>query len=87
MQFSDRLRKRFTKFHHVVGRLYVAGVFVAAPFGFYIQNFEERMGGTRSFTFATVADAGLWMLNAATFHAPVRAFGPRAALQYTEQQA
>src|SRR5215510_9781597 len=44
MQFSDRLRKRFTKLHRVAGRFYVAGVFCAAPLGFYIQHFEERMG-------------------------------------------
>ncbi len=39
MQFSESLRQRFTKFHRVVGRFYVAGVFVAAPLGFYIQHF------------------------------------------------
>jgi len=43
MQFSERLRQRFTKFHRVVGRFYVTGVFAAAPLGFYIQHFEERM--------------------------------------------
>jgi len=52
MQFSDRLRQRFAKFHRVVGRFYVAGVFIGAPLGFYIQYYEERMGGTRSFSFA-----------------------------------
>src|SRR5260370_4935547 len=36
MQFSDRLRQRFTTFHRVVVRYYVAVVFVAAPLGFYI---------------------------------------------------
>src|SRR3989441_12588911 len=62
MQFSERLRQRFTKFHRVVGRFYVAGVFVAAPLGFYIQHFEERMGGARSFSVAAAVDAILWML-------------------------
>src|SRR5229473_3234169 len=62
MQFSDRLRQRFTKFHRVVGRFYVAGVFVAAPLGFYIQHFEERLGGARSFSVAAAVDAILWML-------------------------
>jgi len=33
----------------VVGRFYVAGVFIGAPMGLYIQYFEERMGGARSF--------------------------------------
>jgi len=62
MQFSDRLRQRFTKFHRVVGRFYIAGVFVAAPLGFFIQHFEERMGGTRSFSVAAAVDAVLWAL-------------------------
>ncbi|HYT22889.1 MAG TPA: DUF2306 domain-containing protein [Candidatus Polarisedimenticolia bacterium] len=34
MQFSERLRQRFTKFHRVVGRFYVTGVFAAAPSAF-----------------------------------------------------
>jgi uncharacterized membrane protein YozB (DUF420 family) len=62
MQFSDRLRQRFAKFHRVVGRFYIAGVFVAAPLGFYIQHFEERMGGARSFSAAAAVDAALWWL-------------------------
>jgi len=61
MQFSDRLRKRFTKLHRVAGRFYVAGVFCAAPLGFYIQHFEERMGGGRTFSFAAAVDAILWI--------------------------
>jgi uncharacterized membrane protein len=65
MQFSDRLRQRFAKFHRVVGRFYVAGVFVAAPLGFYIQYFEERLGGARSFSAAAATDAILWMLTTA----------------------
>lgn len=62
MQFSDRLRLRYAKLHRVVGRFYIAGVFIAAPLGFYIQYFQERMGGTRSFSFAAALDAALWML-------------------------
>ena len=62
MQFSDRLRQRFRKLHRVVGRIYVAGVFVAAPLGFYIQYFQERMGDPRSFSIAAAVDAGLWMI-------------------------
>jgi uncharacterized membrane protein len=62
MQFSDRLRRRFRQFHRVVGRIYVAGVFVAAPLGFYIEYFQERMGGARSFTIAAAVDAVLWMV-------------------------
>ena len=62
MQFSDRLRQRYAKFHRVAGRFYVAGVFIAAPLGFYIQYFQERTGGARSFSIAAGADAVLWML-------------------------
>jgi uncharacterized membrane protein len=62
MQFSDRLRRRFTKLHRVVGRIYVGGVFVAGPLGFYIQFFQERMGATRSFSIAGAVDALLWMI-------------------------
>jgi uncharacterized membrane protein len=65
MQFSDWLRKRFAKFHRVVGRFYVAGVFIGAPLGFYIQYYEERMGGARSFSFAAFTDAAVWMLTTA----------------------
>ena len=62
MQFWDRFRKRFRKLHRVVGRIYVAGVFVAAPLGLYIQFFEERMGDPRSFSIAAAVDAALWMI-------------------------
>src|SRR5262249_37249864 len=65
MQFSDRLRDRFRQLHRVVGRIYVAGVFVAAPLGFYIQYFQERMGVPRSFSIAGGVDAALWMITTA----------------------
>lgn len=61
MQFSDRLRQRFTKLHRVVGRIYVLGALVVAPLGTYIQYFEERMGSTRTFTAAAAVDAILLM--------------------------
>ena len=57
LQFSDRLRQRFTKVHRIIGRIYIASVFVLAPLGVYIQYLEERMGATRSFTIATLVDA------------------------------
>jgi len=62
MQFSDRLRDRFRQLHRVGGRIYVAGVFVAAPLGFYIQYFKERMGDPRSFSIAAAVDATLLMI-------------------------
>jgi uncharacterized membrane protein len=63
LQFSDRLRQRFTKLHRVVGRSYVAAVFIAAPMGVYIQHLEERIGGTHTFTIETVLQSSLWMLS------------------------
>lgn len=62
MQFSDRLRQRYLRLHRIVGRFYVAGALVLAPLGTYIQYFEERMGGPRSFTMAAAADAAMLML-------------------------
>jgi uncharacterized membrane protein len=62
LQFSERLRRRFKKLHRVLGRCYVAGALIAAPLGFYIQYFEERMGETRSFSMAAAFDAILWMI-------------------------
>jgi len=72
MQFSDRLRHRFTRLHRVVGRIYVAGVFVAAPLGLYIQYFEEGMGDPRSFSIAAAVDASLWMITTAIAMAFIR---------------
>jgi uncharacterized membrane protein len=62
MQFSDRLRNSFRKLHCALGRIYVAGVFVAAPLGFYIQYYQERTGDPRSFSIAAAVDASLWMI-------------------------
>jgi hypothetical protein len=61
LQFSDRLRQRFTKAHRVMGRLYVLGAFVLAPLGAYIQYFQERMGAPRSFTILALVDAAMLM--------------------------
>jgi len=65
LQFSDRLRQRYTKFHRVIGRIYIFGALVAAPLGAYIQYFEERTGGARSFSIAALVDAILLMLTTA----------------------
>jgi uncharacterized membrane protein len=65
MQFSDRLRQRYTKLHRVVGRIYVFGALVAAPLGVYIQYFDERLGGARTFTAAAAVDAFLLMTTTA----------------------
>lgn len=66
-QFSERLRRKFTKAHRVLGRFYVGGVLLGAPMGLYIQNFEASHlypGDPVQFSLvlATVADAAIWML-------------------------
>lgn len=78
LQFSDRLRKRFTKAHRVMGRLYVVGVFVLAPLGAYIQYYQERTGMPRSFTILAIVDAA--MLMGATALAFLFAFKRKIAL-------
>jgi len=61
LQFSERLRQRFTKAHRVMGRLYIVGAFVLAPLGAYIQYYQERMGAPRSFTVLGGVDAVMLM--------------------------
>jgi len=62
MQFSYRLRQQFTKLHRILGRFYVAGALIVSPLGVYLQYFDERIGGPRSFTLAAAADAALLMI-------------------------
>jgi uncharacterized membrane protein len=58
LQFSDRLRKKYTKLHRVSGRIYVAGIFVLAPLGAYVQYISEGLDGMpRSFTVLAGVDA------------------------------
>jgi drug/metabolite transporter (DMT)-like permease len=65
-QFSERLRKRFTRVHRVMGRFYVGGVLLGAPIGLYIQHFESTHmypGDPVQFSLviATAADAAVWI--------------------------
>lgn len=62
MQFSERLRRRYVKLHHIVGYIYIVCVFIAAPLGPYIQHVDERLGYARSFTIETMFQGGIWML-------------------------
>ena len=78
LQFSNRLRQRFTKSHRVMGRLYVVGALVLAPLGAYIQYYQERMGAPRSFTILGIVDAA--MLMGATAIAFLFAFKRKIAL-------
>jgi hypothetical protein len=78
LQFSDRLRQRFTRAHRVMGRLYVLGAFVLAPLGAYIQYYQERFGAPRSFTILGIVDA--LMLIGATSLAGLFAYQRKIAL-------
>lgn len=62
MQFSDRLRQRYPKFHRVAGRVYVAGALIASPMGMIIQVVQGRHGGPRAFTLIAVTHGSLWMI-------------------------
>ena len=57
LQFWDKLRQRHLKLHRVMGRIYVGGVMIGAPLGWYIQ----RLVGPFSFEVAAGANAVLWM--------------------------
>ena len=78
LQFSERIRQRFTKAHRIMGRLYVVGALLLAPLGAYIQYFQERMGAPRSFTVLGIVDA--LMLMGATSLAFLFAFRRKIAL-------
>jgi uncharacterized membrane protein YozB (DUF420 family) len=56
MQFSDRLRARFAKFHRVIGRFYVAGALIGGPMGAVMQAVE----GPAEWTTLSVVDAVMW---------------------------
>jgi hypothetical protein len=60
-QFSERLRRKYITVHKTFGYLYIAGCYIGAPLGIYIQWFEERLGAARSFTMVAGADAALWI--------------------------
>jgi uncharacterized membrane protein len=61
-QFSERLRKKYVMVHKTFGYLYIAGCYVGAPLGLYIQWVEEKLGTySHGFTIGTMLDAGIWM--------------------------
>jgi len=66
LQFSDRLRKRYTRFHRMCGHVYVAGVFALAPLGVYVQYIGEGLeSAPRSFTVLAGVDAGMLFITTA----------------------
>jgi uncharacterized membrane protein len=65
-QFSERLRRRFTRLHRVMGRFYVAGALIGAPIGTYVQYFESVHLYNNdpvefSLTIASLFQAGIWI--------------------------
>jgi len=62
MQFSDRLRLRYAKLHRLVGRVYVAGAFIASPMGMYIEVVQSRLGAPLGSLMISVTHGGLWMI-------------------------
>jgi hypothetical protein len=66
MQFSERLRTRFTKLHRVTGRIYVTAALILAPVGAYVQYLDETLGVfPRSFTIETIIQASLLVITTA----------------------
>lgn len=55
MQFSDRLRARFTKLHRVSGRIYVSGALLGGPLGAVMQAVE----GPNRWVVLAVVDAAM----------------------------
>ena len=51
LQFSNRLRKRYTTLHRISGYVYATGILFLAPLGAYVQYMAEIVHhGPRSFT-------------------------------------
>jgi hypothetical protein len=61
LQFSERLRKKYTQAHHVVGRIYVVGALILAPLGAFGQYYAEGAGQPREFTVLATVDAVMLM--------------------------
>jgi len=61
LQFSERLRTRYTSAHHIVGLVYVIGALALAPLGAYGQYLAEGSGMPREFTVLAVVDAAMLM--------------------------
>lgn len=57
MQFSDRLRAKYTKLHRVIGRFYVGGALIGGPMGAVMQAVE----GPAQWTTLAVVDAIMWV--------------------------
>ena len=58
-QFSNRLRARFLAVHRIVGRIYVASVFIAAPAAVAVGF---KLAGPPTLHMADIIQASGWML-------------------------
>ncbi|HZB89094.1 MAG TPA: DUF2306 domain-containing protein [Terracidiphilus sp.] len=71
LQFSNRLRRRHLQFHRLLGRVYVASVFVAAPLAILLANQHHDPRG-RPFVAAIWFQAGIWLAATAAAFITVR---------------
>jgi hypothetical protein len=60
LQFSSRLRRRYPKFHRVMGRIYMGSVFVAAPIAVAVaaSHYDFKV---MHFTITTAIQSGVWV--------------------------
>jgi uncharacterized membrane protein len=63
LQFSDRFRRRFLRWHRLIGRIYVCGVAVGVPFGVLIEYIKYRHGiGPLRLLIGTIGFGSLFLL-------------------------
>lgn len=64
LQFSNRLRRRYPKFHRILGRIYVSSVFIAAPLAVIMSNHRHDPHAIH-FVGANIVQAGTWIVTTA----------------------
>jgi uncharacterized membrane protein len=57
IQFSTRFRKRYTRLHRILGKVYIGCVFVAAPFAMLVGR-----GAPGALPFVGAVQASVWMI-------------------------
>jgi len=63
-QFSSRMRRRYTRVHRVLGRVYVGSVFIAASLAMVLANQRHRPDSAH-FCAATRIQAAAWIITTA----------------------
>ncbi len=79
-QFSSRMRRRYTKVHRLLGRVYVGSVFIAAPLAMVLAK-ERHRSDSAHFCVATRLQAAVWMIATAAAFVTAR---NRQILQHRE---